>query len=329
MRQSAIMERGIFEEEMGGTKTLYTSQQENIGEHRDSDGALMHGSDNEDSRAVGTVFDPIKMYLREIRKTPLLTFEQEQELGKRVAEGDQEARAKMIEANLRLVVSIAKRYISRGLPFADLLEEGNIGLIRAVEKFQYQRGFRFSTYASWWIKQAMERAIMNQLRLIRLPVHVAEDINAYSKTIKQLTQTLKRAPSSEEIAKKMRRSVQRVRTLSKVSQSIYSLDMLISDDGDDTLKDVLTDHNAPTPSTQYEQRIREKSIRELISKLSETERKVIEMRYGLERDEIFTLNRIGKRFGVTRERVRQIEKQALKKLRMITIEKRLDLEVVL
>src|SRR5512143_2336608 len=193
------------------------SAEDSSGTARESEGAGQKG------------LDAIKYYLKEIRKTPLLTFEQEQDLAKKIEQGDQNARAKMIEANLRLVVAIGKKYINRGLPFSDIIEEGNLGLIRAVEKFQYQRGFKFSTYASWWIKQSIERAIVNQTRTIRLPVHIAEIVNSYMRATRQLTQKLGRDPSVEEIAKKMKVTVDKVRSISQVVRETYSLDMLIRD----------------------------------------------------------------------------------------------------
>lgn len=273
--------------------------------------------------------DTVKLYLQEIRKTPLLTFAEEQALAKRVQEGDQEARARMIQSNLRLVVSIGKRYINRGLPFSDIIEEGNLGLIRAVEKFQYQRGFRFSTYASWWIRQSIERAIANQVRIIRLPVHVAELANSYSRTIRKLTQQFGREPSNEEVAKKMRVSLNRVRALSQVTRETYSLDMLISGEGDDTLKDILNDENAPSPTAASDERLRKQYLGEWISQLPATERSVIEMRYGLNRTSPRTLDSIGKQFGITRERVRQIENQAIRKLRTYTRSNHIELSDML
>jgi len=273
--------------------------------------------------------DAIKYYLKEIRKTPLLTFEQEQELAKRIEQGDQEARAKMIEANLRLVVAIGKKYINRGLQFSDIIEEGNLGLIRAVEKFQYQRGFKFSTYASWWIKQSIERAIVNQTRTIRLPVHIAEIVNAYLRTIRQLTQSLGREPSMEEIAKKMKVTVDKVRSVSQVVRETYSLDMLIGDQEEDTLKDILQDNNAVSPANFSDEIRRREHIDDWLQQLSVSEKKVIELRFGLSDGEPKTLDAIGKEFGITRERVRQIETQALNKLRVITKRKKIDLEGML
>ncbi len=260
----------------------------------------------------------VKYYLKEIRKTPLLTFAQEQELGKRVAEGDLEARARMIEANLRLVVAIGKKYINRGLPFSDIIEEGNLGLIRAVEKFQYERGFKFSTYASWWIKQSIERAIVNQVRTIRLPIHVAESVNQYKRAVRRLTQDLGRDPMIEEIAETLGMSVDKMRGISQVVRETFSLDMLIGEQEEDTLKDVLHDENRPSPSTHSDDLQRRQQIDEWLTEISENERKVLELRFGLGDGEPKTLDFIGKMFGITRERVRQIETQALQKLRTLT-----------
>lgn len=276
-----------------------------------------------------TDLDTVKLYLQEIRKTPLLTFEEEQTLAKRVQEGDREARGKMIQSNLRLVVAIGKRYINRGLPFSDIIEEGNLGLIRAVEKFDYERGFRFSTYASWWIRQSIERAIANQVRIIRLPVHVAELANSYSRTVRKLTQMLGREPSNEEVAKKMRININRVRALSQVTRETYSLDMLINGEGEDTLKDVLSDENTPLPSSESDERLRRQYLSAWIAELPPTERNVIEMRYGLNRTTPRTLDSIGRQFGITRERVRQIENQAIRKLRNFTRSRNIELSDML
>jgi RNA polymerase nonessential primary-like sigma factor len=273
--------------------------------------------------------DAIKYYLREIRKTPLLTFEQEQALAKRIEQGDQEARARMIEANLRLVVAIGKKYINRGLQFSDIIEEGNLGLIRAVEKFQYERGFKFSTYASWWIRQSIERAIVNQTRTIRLPVHIAEIVNSYMRAVRQLTQKLGRDPQMDELAKKMKVSVDKVRSISQVVRETYSLDMLIGDQEEDTLKDILQDNNALSPASVSDEIRRREHIDDWLQQLSVSERKVIELRFGLIDGEPKTLDSIGKEFGITRERVRQIETQALNKLRVITRRKKIDLEGML
>ena len=286
-----------------------------------------HGAEDGESAQKG--LDAIKYYLKEIRKTPLLTFEQEQELAKRIVQGDQEARARMIEANLRLVVAIGKKYINRGLQFSDIIEEGNLGLIRAVEKFQYERGFKFSTYASWWIRQSIERAIVNQTRTIRLPVHIAEVVNTYLRTARQLTQSLGREPQIEEIAKKMKVGVDKVRSVSQVVRETYSLDMLIGDQEEDTLKDILQDNNALSPASFSDDIRRREHIEEWLQQLTVSEKKVIETRFGLNDGEPRTLDSIGKELGITRERVRQIETQALNKLRAITKRKKIDLEGML
>ncbi len=264
--------------------------------------------------------DTLKYYLKDIRKSPLLTFAEEQELGKRTAAGDEEARAKMIEANLRLVVAIAKKYINRGLPFSDIIAEGNIGLIRAVEKFDYRKGFKFSTYASWWIRQFIERAFVNQLSTIRLPVHVAELVNHYKRTSASLTRELEREPSKEEIAKKMKVSVEKARSLSQVVRETVSLDTIIGEKDEDTLKDVLKDEASVLPDRLFENSQQHHEIRKWLSKLSESERQVIERRYGLNDGDPMTLDGIGRHFKLTRERVRQIESKALAKLRNITRE---------
>ena len=305
----------------------YSEEREDI-ESRGKE-SISEASDAASEAPASKGLDAIKYYLKEIRRTPLLTFEQEQELAKKIEKGDQDARAKMIEANLRLVVAIGKKYINRGLQFSDIIEEGNLGLIRAVEKFQYQRGFKFSTYASWWIKQAIERAIVNQTRTIRLPVHIAEIVNSYLRSVRQLTQALGRDPQIEEIAKKMKVSVDKVRSISQVVRETYSLDMLIGDQEEDTLKDILQDTNALSPASASEDIQRREHIDEWLQQLSVSERKVIELRFGLGDGEPKTLDSIGKDFGITRERVRQIETQALNKLRVITRRKKIDLEEML
>ena len=272
--------------------------------------------------------DVVKYYLKEIRKTPLLTFAEEQELGKRVAEGDGEARARMIEANLRLVVSIGKKYINRGLPFSDIIEEGNLGLIRAVEKFQYERGVRFSTYASWWIKQCIERAIVNQVRTIRLPIHVAEAVNKFKRASRRLEQEQGREPMVEEVAESLHWSVDKTRGISQVVRETCSLDMLVGDQEGDTLKDMLQDTNRRSPAAQSDDVQRRQQIDEWFVAITENERRVLELRFGLGDDEPKTLDFIGKMFGITRERVRQIERQALQKLRTVTRENMVSFELM-
>ena len=307
----------------------YNGNQEEPEEKEETEKTSNSDKETVEGGAAQRGLDAIKYYLKEIRKTPLLTFEQEQELAKRIEKGDQEARARMIEANLRLVVAIGKKYINRGLQFSDIIEEGNLGLIRAVEKFQYERGFKFSTYASWWIKQSIERAIVNQTRTIRLPVHIAEIVNSYLRTVRQLTQSLGREPQIEEIAKKMKVTVDKVRSVSQVVRETYSLDMLIGDQEEDTLKDILQDTNAVSPASFSDEIRRKEFIDEWLHQLSISERRVIELRFGLVDGEPRTLDAIGKEFGITRERVRQIETQALNKLRAITKRKKIDFEGML
>lgn len=284
----------------------------------DETGAEQETAEGDGAKQSGSSYDAMKIYMKEIRKKPLLTFEQEQELGRRVAHGDPDARAWMIEANLRLVVSIGKKYVNRGLPFSDIIEEGNLGLIRAVEKFQYQRRLRFSTYATWWIRQAIERALVNQIRVVRLPVYVAEKVKKYSRTVREMTQRDGREPVAEEIARAMKLPAQEVRALSQMTRQIQSLDTLVSDDGDETLKDMLRDADVQSPDVAIDEQKQGENLSAWISRLSETERRVIEMRYGLNQERTRTLNDIGKQFGVTRERVRQIEEAAIQKLRRLT-----------
>ena len=296
-------------------------------EQRDEEAA--GGRARGDEGRKGAPADALKYYLKDIRKAPLLTFAEEQELGKRTAAGDEEARAKMIEANLRLVVAIAKKYVNRGLSFSDVIAEGNLGLIRAVEKFDYRKGFKFSTYASWWIRQFIERAFVNQLSTIRLPVHVAEVVNHYRRTTTSLTRELEREPTMEEIAKQMKISVEKVRGISQVVRETVSLDTIIGEKDEDTLKDVLKDGDAISPDVHSESIRRREHVERWLSMLTESERQVIEQRFGLYDGEPLTLDKIGRRCKITRERVRQIENKALNKLRSITREENLALELVL
>lgn len=259
--------------------------------------------------------DAVRRYLKEIRKAALLTFEQEQELGKRVQEGDMKAREQMIEANLRLVISIGKRYMNRGLPFADIVEEGNIGLIKAVEKFNYARGFRFSTYASWWIRQFIERAIINQGKLIRLPVHVVERLNRYLSEVEQLVHELGREPRSDEVAERLKVQEPEVFDLKQLIRTTYSLDSPISDRTDTFLRDVIKDPACTTPDNNAEGIQRREGIMKWVGELQEKEKTVITLRFGLDGGEAQTLEEIGRTLGLTRERVRQIEHAALLKLR--------------
>ena len=301
----------------------------------DDEGSVWHesrrkkGGSSTDDDEGSSGLDVVKQYLKEIRKTTLLTFAEEQALAKRVDAGDEEARARMIESNLRLVVAIAKKYIGRGLPFADLIEEGNLGLIRAVEKFRWEKGFKFSTYASWWIRQAIERAIVNQTRIIRLPVYVAENVNLYMRTVRKLSQTLSEEPHVEEVAASMGMTVEKVRGISQVVRETYSLDMLVGEQEEDTLQDILMDSRSPHPMTLPDEILRREHIEEWLAKLSPNERYVVQMRFGLNGGEGKTLNSIGKEFGITRERVRQIEGQALAKLREMTVDEHIGSEEML
>lgn len=282
----------------------------------------------EKERAAEKGLDTIKYYLKEIRKTPLLSFADEQALGKRIAEGDAEARTRMIESNLRLVVAIGKRYVNQGLLFPDIIEEGNLGLIRAVEKFQYERGFKFSTYAIWWISQAIERAIANRVRTIRLPVHVATAVYAYKRTVRRLTQDLCREPTIEQIARAMKLTIEKTWSISQVVRDTCSLDMIVGDQ-EDTLKDMLPDSGSLSPEVRFFEARRQEQIDEWLTQVPEIERKVIELRFGLADGETRTLDCIGKKFGMTRERIRQIEAAALARLRALIRSRQLDLEMVL
>lgn len=276
------------------------------------------GSRNED-RAESV--DIVKTYLKDIRKSALLTFQDEQELGKRVVAGDLEARAQMIESNLRLVVRIGKRYMNRGLPFSDLIEEGNLGLIKAVEKFNYALGYRFSTYASWWIRQYIERSIINQGSLIRLPVHVVERLNRYLTGVEQLGQELGREPRVEEITDRMRIQEKEVLNLKQLIRTTFSLDSPINDRTDTYLRDVIQDTLTSSPAMTAEGVRRREDIMDWLSDLQDREQTVIMLRFGLDGGQGHTLEEIGLELGLTRERVRQIETEALGKIRE-TIEKK-------
>jgi len=274
-------------------------------------------------------FDVVKSYLKDIRKSALLTFEEEQELAKRIEMGDEKARQRMIESNLRLVVSIGKRYMNRGMAFSDIIEEGNIGLIKAVERFNYRRGFRFSTYGSWWIKQAIERAIINQSKLIRLPVHVVERLNHYLSVNEQLIQLLDREPTAKELAEKMEFSTEEVIEIQRLIRKTYSLDTPMGSNQDVALKDLIVDTTQISPSINAEGILRREIIFQWLDTLKETERKVVILRFGLEGEEPQTLEEIGKVFGLTRERMRQIEGVALNKLRALIEKKTIKPEEIL
>ena len=262
-----------------------------------------------------SIEDPVRMYLKEIGKVPLLSAEEEIELAKRMEEGDEAAKKRLAEANLRLVVSIAKRYVGRGMLFLDLIQEGNLGLIKAVEKFDYRKGYKFSTYATWWIRQAITRAIADQARTIRIPVHMVETINKLIRVSRQLLQELGREPTPEEIAKEMDMNVERVREILKISQEPVSLETPIGEEDDSNLGDFVADGNVVTPEGNVESVMLREHIDALLGDLKERERQVIILRFGLEDGHPRTLEEVGKAFNVTRERIRQIEAKALRKLR--------------
>ncbi|MCM1083830.1 MAG: RNA polymerase sigma factor RpoD [Clostridium sp.] len=262
-----------------------------------------------------SIEDPVRMYLKEIGKVPLLSAEEEIELAKRMEDGDEEAKKKLAEANLRLVVSIAKRYVGRGMLFLDLIQEGNLGLIKAVEKFDYRKGYKFSTYATWWIRQAITRAIADQARTIRIPVHMVETINKLIRVSRQLLQELGREPLPEEIAEEMDIPVERVREILKISQEPVSLETPIGEEEDSHLGDFIQDENVPVPAEAAAFTLLKEQLVDVLSTLTEREQKVLRLRFGLDDGRARTLEEVGKEFKVTRERIRQIEAKALRKLR--------------
>ena len=262
-----------------------------------------------------SIEDPVRMYLKEIGKVPLLSAEEEIELAKRMELGDQEAKKRLAEANLRLVVSIAKRYVGRGMLFLDLIQEGNLGLIKAVEKFDYRKGYKFSTYATWWIRQAITRAIADQARTIRIPVHMVETINKLIRVSRQLLQELGREPTPEEIAAELDMPVDRVREILKISQEPVSLETPIGEEEDSHLGDFIQDVNVPVPAEAAAQTLLKEQLDEVLSTLTEREQKVLRLRFGMSDGRARTLEEVGKEFDVTRERIRQIEAKALRKLR--------------
>lgn len=261
------------------------------------------------------VDDPVRMYLREIGRIPLLTFDQELELAKRILEDDDDARQQLAESNLRLVVSIAKKYVGRGMLFLDLIQEGNMGLIKAVEKFDYTKGFKFSTYATWWIRQAITRAIADQARTIRIPVHMVETINKLIRTSRHLLQQLGREPSPEEIAKEMEIPVEKVVEIQKIAQDPVSLETPIGEEDDSHLGDFIQDDDSPAPHDSAAYTLLREQLEEVMNTLTPREAKVLKLRFGLEDGKSRTLEEVGKEFQVTRERIRQIEAKALRKLR--------------
>ena len=262
-----------------------------------------------------SIEDPVRMYLKEIGKVPLLSAEEEIELAKKMEQGDENAKKRLAEANLRLVVSIAKRYVGRGMLFLDLIQEGNLGLIKAVEKFDYRKGYKFSTYATWWIRQAITRAIADQARTIRIPVHMVETINKLIRFSRQLLQELGREPTPEEIAEEMDMPVDRVREILKISQEPVSLETPIGEEEDSHLGDFIQDDNVPVPADAAAFTLLKEQLVEVLGTLTEREQKVLRLRFGLDDGRARTLEEVGKEFNVTRERIRQIEAKALRKLR--------------
>ena len=262
-----------------------------------------------------SIEDPVRMYLKEIGKVPLLSADEEIELAKLMEEGDDEARKRLAEANLRLVVSIAKRYVGRGMLFLDLIQEGNLGLIKAVEKFDYRKGYKFSTYATWWIRQAITRAIADQARTIRIPVHMVETINKLIRVSRQLLQELGREPTAEEIAEHMSMPVERVRAIMKISQEPVSLETPIGEEEDSHLGDFIQDDNVPVPADAAAFTLLKEQLVDVLATLTEREQKVLRLRFGLDDGRARTLEEVGREFKVTRERIRQIEAKALRKLR--------------
>ena len=261
------------------------------------------------------VDDPVRMYLREIGRVPLLTFDEELDLAKRILKGDEEAKKKLAESNLRLVVSIAKKYVGRGMLFLDLIQEGNMGLIKAVEKFDYTKGFKFSTYATWWIRQAITRAIADQARTIRIPVHMVETINKLIRTSRHLLQQLGREPTPEEIAEEMEIPVEKVMEIQKIAQDPVSLETPIGEEDDSHLGDFIQDEDSPAPHDSAAYTLLKEQLEEVMSTLTPREEKVLKLRFGLEDGKARTLEEVGREFQVTRERIRQIEAKALRKLR--------------
>ena len=262
-----------------------------------------------------SIEDPVRMYLKEIGKVPLLSAEEEIKLAKKMEQGDENAKKRLAEANLRLVVSIAKRYVGRGMLFLDLIQEGNLGLIKAVEKFDYRKGYKFSTYATWWIRQAITRAIADQARTIRIPVHMVETINKLIRVSRQLLQELGREPTPEEIAEEMDMPVDRVREILKISQEPVSLETPIGEEEDSHLGDFIQDDNVPVPADAAAFTLLKEQLVEVLGTLTEREQKVLRLRFGLDDGRARTLEEVGKEFNVTRERIRQIEAKALRKLR--------------
>lgn len=296
------------------TETEDISSMVNLVETADANSTLKSAAILDTGEGIA-IDDPVRMYLKEIGRVPLLTAQEEVELAKQMEAGNVEAQKKLAEANLRLVVSIAKRYVGRGMLFLDLIQEGNLGLIKAVEKFDYNKGYKFSTYATWWIRQAITRAIADQARTIRIPVHMVETINKLIRVSRQLLQKYGREPTAEEIAVEMEVSVDRVREIMKIAQEPVSLETPIGEEEDSHLGDFIEDHDAPAPADAASFMLLKEQLEEVLGTLTDREKKVLMLRFGLDDGKARTLEEVGKSFNVTRERIRQIEAKALRKLR--------------
>lgn len=302
-----------------------TTKPVNLNEDDDFDPTLIDEEESEDLNSLTTgqylddvSDDSVRLYLREIGKIPLLSAEEEMDLARRIVEGDKKAKDKMAEANMRLVVSIAKRYSGRGLDFLDLIQEGNTGLLRAVEKFDPDKGFKFSTYATWWIRQAITRAIADQARTIRIPVHMVETINKLLRTQRRMTQELNREPTIEELSKELDMEPEKIEYVIKIKQDISSLDAGVGRDGEDddsVLQDFIVDEDTVSPEDSASNQLLKEQVQEILSSLSDREQKIVRMRFGLDNGKNHTLEEVGQEFAVTRERIRQIEAKALAKLR--------------
>ena len=302
-----------------------TTKPVNLNEDDDFDPTLIDEEESEDLDSLTTgqylddvSDDSVRLYLREIGKIPLLSAEEEMDLARRIVEGDKKAKDKMAEANMRLVVSIAKRYSGRGLDFLDLIQEGNTGLLRAVEKFDPDKGFKFSTYATWWIRQAITRAIADQARTIRIPVHMVETINKLLRTQRRMTQELNREPTIEELSKELDMEPEKTEYVIKIKQDISSLDAGVGRDGEDddsVLQDFIVDEDTVSPEDSASNQLLKEQVQEILSSLSDREQKIVRMRFGLDNGKNHTLEEVGQEFAVTRERIRQIEAKALAKLR--------------
>ncbi|GIO97976.1 RNA polymerase sigma factor SigA [Paenibacillus sp. GM2FR] len=318
-----------FYEQLADLGIDVVNENDEEGTHRQSGDSESHdnedfGFDDDLSLPPGIkINDPVRMYLKEIGRVPLLSADDEIELANRIEQGDEEAKRRLAEANLRLVVSIAKRYVGRGMLFLDLIQEGNMGLIKAVEKFDYKKGFKFSTYATWWIRQAITRAIADQARTIRIPVHMVETINKLIRVSRQLLQELGREPSPEEIAAEMELSVEKVREIMKIAQEPVSLETPIGEEDDSHLGDFIEDQEALAPADAAAYELLKEQLEDVLDTLTEREENVLRLRFGLDDGRTRTLEEVGKVFGVTRERIRQIEAKALRKLRHPSRSKRL------